>query len=212
MSGRSRSAHREERNEEAPPRDGHDEDAVRAGGQGEALEGTPAAAGKAPEGEDDGSAGSGLPQESADVAALKDKWLRAEADLQNYRRRAARDREEARRTAEEAVLLDVISVLDDLERALAAGREANAEAAWLKGVELVAERFRDTLARRGVVEVDPVGHPFDPQMQEALLETEAAEGQVPGTVVQVVLKGYRRGDRPLRPARVVVARGSGGDA
>jgi len=114
--------------------------------------------------------------------------------------------EESRRYAEEAVLLDLISVLDDLERGIEAARAGGADEAWLQGIELVAARMRDTLARRGVEPMDPVGHPFDPAQHEALLEMPASGDLAPGDVAQVVLKGYRRGARALRAARVVVAR------
>lgn len=151
-------------------------------------------------------AGGKEPLVSEDVHALKDKWLRAEAELQNFRRRASRDREEARRGAEEAVVLDVISVMDDLDRALDAARKEKADSAWVEGFEMVAARLRDMLSRRGVEQIDPVGEPFDPEFHEALLEIDASEGARPGDVVQVVLKGYRREGRALRAARVVVAR------
>jgi molecular chaperone GrpE len=141
-----------------------------------------------------------------DASNYQDRWLRAEAELQNFRRRTARELEESRRYAEEAVMLDLISLLDDLERGIQAARAGGAADPWLQGIELVAARMRDTLARRGVEVVDPLGQPFDPGQHEALLEVPAAQGMKPGDVAQVVLKGYRRGARALRPARVVVAR------
>lgn len=137
---------------------------------------------------------------------FRDRWLRAEAELQNFRRRATREWEEGRRNAEEAVLLEIVASLDDLERALEAARTAGAEAEWTQGVALVAQRMRDSLARQGVIVVDPAGEPFDPRFHDALLETDAPEGTAPGTVIQVVQKGYRRGERALRAARVVVGR------
>jgi molecular chaperone GrpE len=138
----------------------------------------------------------------------KDRWLRAEAELQNFRRRAARDWEEGRRLAEEGVLLEMVTVLDDLERALAAAEASGAASPWMEGVALVAQRIRDFLSRQGVTAEDPMGRPFDPAFHEALLELDAPDGAAPGSVVQVVHKGYRRGERALRAARVVVARGA----
>jgi molecular chaperone GrpE len=145
----------------------------------------------------------------------KDRWLRAEAELQNFRRRASREWEEGRRAAEESVLLEMVAVLDDLERALATGDPGSAPAsgpssAWTQGVALVAQRIRDFLARQGVAVEDPLGHAFDPAFHEALLELDAPEGTAPGTVIQVIHKGYRRGPRALRTARVVVARAPAG--
>jgi molecular chaperone GrpE len=136
----------------------------------------------------------------------KDRWLRAEADLQNFRRRAQRDVEEARRAAEERVLLEIVAAIDDLERALDSARAAAAADAYVQGVQLVAQRLSEYLMRQGVTALDPLGQPFDPRFHEALLEVPAAEGARPGDVVEVALKGYRRGERVLRAARVVVAR------
>src|SRR6267378_7479247 len=142
--------------------------------------------------------------ESADY--LKDRWLRAEAELQNTRRRSARDRDDAVRAAEDRILLDLIEVLDDFDRALASPPEGGAKDAWTQGVTLTAQRLRDVLLRRGVTPIEAVGQPFDPAFHEALLEGPAPEGVPPGSVAQEVLRGYRRGDRALRAARVVVAR------
>jgi molecular chaperone GrpE len=144
--------------------------------------------------------------ETGERVDYRDRWLRTEADLQNYRRRAQRDLDEARRDAEERVMLELIGALDDLERALAAGREAGAPESWIAGVELVANRMSESLARFGVATLDPRGEPFDPEQHEALLEVDPPEGVAGGCVVQVVLRGYRRGARVLRAARVVVAR------
>lgn len=136
----------------------------------------------------------------------KDKWLRSEAELQNFRRRAQRDREDSIQRAQENVLLDVIGLLDDLDRALAAVKAEQSAEPWAQGVALTAQRMRDTLARWDVSEIEAAGRPFDPAVHEAMLEIDAPEGVAPGSVAQVIQKGYRRGERPLRPARVVVAR------
>ena len=140
------------------------------------------------------------------VPDYKDKWLRTEAELQNFRRRAQRDREDGVRAAEDRILLDLIELLDDVERALAAVTPEQAADPWTQGVTLTAQRMRDALARRGVTTIVTHGQPFDPAFHDALLEVPAPEGVAPGCVAQEVLKGYRRGDRALRAARVVVAR------
>ena len=139
------------------------------------------------------------------VPDYKDRWLRAEAEIQNTRRRALRDRDDAVRAAEERILIDMVEVLDDLERALAA-LPSEPRPAWAQGVVLTAQRLRDALARRGVTPIDTIGQRFDPAFHEALLEVPASKDVQPGTVAQEVLKGYRRGERALRAARVVVAR------
>jgi molecular chaperone GrpE len=146
--------------------------------------------------------------EAAALAELRDKWLRAEADIQNLRRRSARDREEQRREIEDQWLLELVALQDDLDRALATARESGAPEAWTKGVELVRGRIDELLARHGVTPIDPAGTPFDPTLHDALLEVDAPPGAKPGTVVQVVTRGFARGGRALRAARVVVARGS----
>src|SRR5262245_53129658 len=189
--------------EDPSPRDpaeesrGADEPPLEIGAGEEVAEG-PDAAAAAP------------PQEPAEPVDFHDRWLRAEAELQNFRRRTRRDLEEARRFAEESVMLEIIGALDDLDRALQAARGASSSESLVEGVELVGSRLREYLARQGVTVVDPSGEPFDPTVHEALLEVDAPPGVVPGHVVQVALKGYRRGSRPLRAARVVVARGSPG--
>ncbi len=146
-----------------------------------------------------------------DAAVLRDRWLRAEADLQNYRRRATREREDTRRAAEEAVMLEVIAALDDLDRAFEHVPQSAADESWVEGVRMVANRLVDFLARQGVVAMDPVGQPFDPTFHEAILGVDSADVE-PGHVTQVVRRGWRRGDRALRAARVLVARAPAGGA
>ena len=152
------------------------------------------------------SGGAAPAVETESVETLRDRWLRAEAELQNFRRRAVREWDEARRGAEERAFLEMIGVMDDLERALDAAREEGAPGRWSDGVRLTVQRMRDYLTRQGVVVLDPVGRVFDPAYHEAMLEMDPPAGVSPGHVIQVVLKGYARGDRVLRPARVVVAR------
>ena len=144
----------------------------------------------------------------ADATDYKDRWLRAEAELHNYRRRARREIEDSRRAGEEAVLLELIGWLDDLERALEAARVAGANEAITDGIALLLQKGQGALGRHGVKAVDPLGEPFDPVFHEAILEVDPGSEVEPGHVAQVVLKGYARGDRALRPARVVVARSS----
>jgi molecular chaperone GrpE len=149
----------------------------------------------------------GPPETAEDAVVLKDRWLRAEAELQNFRRRAARDREESRRSAEESVMLEIIAALDDLDRALNAASEAGLQEPWAEGVRIVGRRLVEYLGRQGVVPEDPLGRAFDPTYHEAVLEA-AAPGAAPGQVTQVLLRGWRRGPRALRAARVVLARAS----
>jgi molecular chaperone GrpE len=143
-----------------------------------------------------------VPGEDTEAARrYKDRWLRAEADLQNFRRRAQRDVEEARRQAEDRCLLATLEQLDDLERALDAATE-HEEAQLEEGVRLVHRSLAALLERHGIRPIDTDGK-FDPHVHEALLSqpSEADEG----SVIDVIQKGYRLGDRVVRPARVVVA-------
>ena len=109
------------------------------------------------------------------------------------------------------MVLELVSWLDDLERAVESANEGGAAASWSAGVSLVVQKGRETLERLGVIVVDPVRQPFDPELprgdrSRSMPRRDAA----PGTVVQVVHRGYRRGERALRPARVVVARAEPG--
>lgn len=167
---------------------------------------TPNPEGDAPAEADSSAAAPAAAEPRPEAVDYKDRWLRTEADLQNVRRRSAREREEAVQRAEDSVLLDVIGLLDDLDRALAVLTAEQAAEAWAQGVALTAQRMRDMLARNGVTPVASVGEPFNPLVHEALLEIPAPEGVTPGCVAQEVAKGYRRGERALRAARVVVAR------
>jgi molecular chaperone GrpE len=183
-------------------------DDVREAFAGEGADATPPA--ESPNEPRPGEPGSGAGQSAAaEAAEYKDRWLRAEAEMQNVRRRALRDRDEALAATETRFLLDLVELLDDLERALAAVAPEQGDAAWAQGVSLTAQRMRDTLARWNVLAVPTVGRPFDPSVHEALVEIEAPEGIAPGHVAQEVQRGYRRGERTLRAARVVVARAKG---
>ena len=130
-----------------------------------------------------------------------DHWKRTAADFDNFRKRATREREEFVTFANERLVKELLPVLDDLERALVAATE-HQEAALEDGVRLVHQALASLLARQGLQEIDAAGK-FDPHVHEALLSqpSDAEEG----SVIDVVQKGYRLGDRVVRPARVVVA-------
>jgi len=147
--------------------------------------------------------------EVAEVTRQRDEYLdalqRLKAEFDNFRKRVARDQGDLVARASERLVTQLVPVLDDLERTLEAA--ASHEAAKLEdGVRLVHRALADTLAKEGLVEV-PTEGTFDPHTQEALLAqpSEAEEG----AVIQVLQKGYRLGDRVLRPARVVVSAGLG---
>jgi molecular chaperone GrpE len=130
-----------------------------------------------------------------------DQLKRLAADFDNYRKRAARDQESLVARAHERLVKELLPVLDDLERALVAADE-HEEAKLEEGVRLVHRSLAAALSKEGLEEI-PTEGAFDPHVHEALLsqQSEAVEG----SVIEVLQKGYRLGDRVLRPARVVVA-------
>lgn len=130
-----------------------------------------------------------------------DLLLRTRAEFENYQKRARREREEERRYQHAPVFLDLLPVLDDLERALAAAEQAGDTGPLAQGVELVRATFLDTLRRHGVTPVNTLGQQFDPNLHHAVLRQPVADQPV-NVVVQVVKEGYRIHDRLLRPAEV----------
>jgi molecular chaperone GrpE len=144
----------------------------------------------------------GIVEEPAAEPAPDDSYLRLAADFDNYRKRVAREQIELTRRANERLLNELLPVLDDLERALEAAAE-HEEAKLEEGVLLVHRSLADLLRRHGLTEIATEGA-FDPHVHEALL-AQPGEGAEEGTVLQVLQKGYRLGDKVLRPARVIVA-------
>jgi molecular chaperone GrpE len=134
--------------------------------------------------------------------APDDAYLRLAADFDNYRKRVAREQAELTARANERLLHELLPVLDDLERALEAAVE-HEEAKLEEGVRLVHRSLLALVERHGLSEIDTDGG-FDPHVHEALL-TQPGEGAAEGSVLQVLQKGYKLGERVLRPARVIVA-------
>lgn len=132
-----------------------------------------------------------------------EKYLRAAAELDNVRKRAARDVENARKFALERFARELLAVCDSLELGIAAGEEADASG-LREGMEATLKLLLDTLEQFGIQEVDPQGEPFDPEFHEAMTMQPSAEAE-PGSVLTVFQKGYTLNGRLLRPARVVVA-------
>jgi molecular chaperone GrpE len=146
-----------------------------------------------------------LEEKLAEVERERDEYLndlkRVAADFENYRKRVARDQEGLVARAHERLVKELLPVLDDLERALEAAAQ-HEEAKLEEGVRLVHRELVEALAREGLVEVETDGQ-FDPHVHEALLSQPSE--QEDGSVIEVLQKGYRLGDRVLRPARVVVS-------
>jgi molecular chaperone GrpE len=159
----------------------------------------------------DGSQSTGDGPEGADdpLTALgreRDEYLalaqRTQADFENYRKRSAKEAAAAGSRAKAGLVRELLPVLDNLERALELAAETGGT--LLDGMRLVHADLVGVLQRSGVEAFDPTGEPFDPTLHEAL-STRPQDGEHPGTVVEVVEKGYRLNDAILRPARVVVS-------
>lgn len=134
----------------------------------------------------------------------KQQALRSQAELQNYRRRIDREREEAMRYVHQDLLMDILPVLDNFHRALMAPRTPETSSDFDKGVELIYRQLTDTLARHDLQSFDAVGKPFDPNVHEAVTRVETTA--VPADhVTREMRKGYRYKDRMLRPALVEVS-------
>ncbi len=143
----------------------------------------------------------------ADSAKYKDQVLRSMADLDNFRRRAARDKEDTRRAAAAALLEDLLPALDNLRLGLQSAMQAHTEAqAVIDGIKLIADQLRSVLANHGLKEIDPIGQPFDAKFHESVAQQPSAT--VPADyVLQVLRPGYLLNDRLLRAASVVVSSG-----
>lgn len=132
-----------------------------------------------------------------------ERYVRIAADFDNYKKRAARERDETVKLGNERLLKELLPIVDNLERALQAGG-ADSQGI-LAGVRMVHKQFVDTLGKFGVKAFSAVGEPFDPTRHEALMQQETSE-VAPGTVVSEMVKGYLLHDKLVRPAAVVVAR------
>jgi molecular chaperone GrpE len=130
-------------------------------------------------------------------------WQRAQADFINYKRRVEREMKESGQFANSALMLKLLPVLDDLERAIAAIPEEEAQMNWAEGIQAIERKLRATLEAQGLAQVKALGEPFDPHIHEAVMQAPGEEGMV----VEEVQKGYQLHDRVIRPAKVVVGRG-----
>lgn len=153
---------------------------------------------------DAGSLGAELEQLRAALGSLREEALRERAELENQRKRLARDVEQARRFANERLLSELLPVLDSLEAGLAA---AGADGGALRdGLEATRRQLLKVGADHGMTQIDPQGEAFDPAWHQAVSQVPAPDA-APGSVVQVFQKGYVLNDRLLRPALVAVAAG-----
>ena len=152
----------------------------------------------------------GVAELAAELEAAKDAALRAQADAMNVQRRAEQEIEKARKFALERFCGDLLSVVDNLERALESSGDEQGSAALAEGVELTRKGFMDVLAKYGVEAVDPAGEAFDPETAQAMSMVEQPDAE-PNSVVAVMQKGYLLNGRLLRPAMVMVAKAPSGE-
>jgi molecular chaperone GrpE len=144
-----------------------------------------------------------LRQEKEKASSYLASWQRAAADYQNYKRRVEQEREEVARRANAAFVINVLPILDDLERALQSVDSHLAGLTWVDGIRLIYRKFQAVLEMSGVTEIEADGADFDPALHEAVMFGKGESGKV----ISVVQKGYKLGDRVIRPAMVVVGKG-----
>ena len=139
-----------------------------------------------------------------EVKVNYDRFVRQVAELENFKKRATREKDEAVRFANESLVRDLLPVIDNLERAVAHAQGGGNGKPLVEGVEMVLKGILDVLAKHGVAQISAVGQPFDPEKHEAMAQVES-ENHAPNTVIEEHHKGYLLKDRLLRPALVTVA-------
>jgi len=156
--------------------------------------------------------GTGQPPGEADPLELarkeaaenRDRWLRAVAELENYKKRTLQEKSKLLKYRNEDLLRELLPTMDNMERALGHCEGEGRCDPLTEGVRMITGMFRDTLGRFGVTEIKSLGEPFDPHVHEALVKIPM-EGQQPNVVVEVLERGYLYQDRLLRPAKVAVS-------
>jgi molecular chaperone GrpE len=129
---------------------------------------------------------------------------RTRADFENYQKRTQRDLAQERRYWHAGLALDILPILDNFERAVAAAKQAGETGPLVQGVAMIQSQVLDVLKRHGITRIEAQGQPFDPNLHQAVMQQPSAE-QPPDTVLQVLEQGFMIHDRVLRPARVVVS-------
>lgn len=154
-----------------------------------------------------------LKQTQAEAQSLRDKWLRSAADLENYKKRAVKEREDVVKFGNERILRDLLPTVDDLDRVVASAEASGSSpqtTAIVDGIKMVSKKFLDQLEKHGVATFEAVGQPFDPNMHEAV--QQVASDKPVGTVVSQMQRGFTLSGRLLRPALVTVSLGDSGSS
>jgi molecular chaperone GrpE len=149
-----------------------------------------------------------LEEERDKAQSYMQSWHRAAADYQNFKRRVEEERSETARFANASLIINLLPLVDDLERALQNVDTALAGLTWVDGIRLIYRKFQAVMEMSGVTEIEADGHPFDPALHEAVAQVPGEEGKI----VSVAQRGYKLGDRVIRPAMVIVGKGGGGES
>ena len=145
-----------------------------------------------------------LEEARKEAAANRDRWIRAVADLENYKKRSMHERSNLLKYKNEELLRDLVGILDNMDRALKYCDASSKSDPLVEGICMVYGMFRDTVSRYGVTEIKAIGEPFDPHLHEAVARVAAGDNQH-NLIVEELEKGYMYQDRLLRPSKVVVA-------
>ncbi|MDD7362756.1 MAG: nucleotide exchange factor GrpE [Peptoniphilus sp.] len=136
-------------------------------------------------------------------AELEDRYIRLQADYSNFRRRSTEEKSRMHALGMETLALDILPVLDNFERALSTDDIKDEK--FYEGMEMIADQFREELKKNGIVEIDALDQPFDPNLHHAVM-LEEKEDVEPDVVIEVLQKGYKLNDRVIRPSMVKVSR------
>ncbi len=140
---------------------------------------------------------------TADLAESKDKYLRLYSEFDNYRRRTAKEKLDLMQTAGERIIVELIPIIDDFERAIKSA-DSKDEAAMLEGLNLISQKFEKTMQNQGLKQMEtPVGTGFDPDIHEAITQIPAPKKKLQGKIVDTIEKGYYLGEKVIRFAKVV---------
>jgi len=146
-------------------------------------------------------------QELVEAMAKADEylagWQRSQADFVNFKRRTEQDKEDTIKYANTELIIKLLPIIDDLGMAFTAIPAGHSHAGWVKGIKLVERKLKNFLDTLNLTEIEAVGKPFDPNLHEAVMQAEGAEGMV----LQEFQKGYKLGDRVIRPSKVSVGSG-----
>ena len=154
-----------------------------------------------------GSLKQALAEEKGKTERYLANWQRSQADFINYKRRCEQEKEEISKFSNAALMLSVLPILDDLERALASIPAKSAKLTWVDGVRIIERKVQASLEAQGLTLIKALREPFDPNFHEAVMHSKGKDG----IVIEELQKGYKLHDRVIRPSMVVVGNGEGED-